>query len=84
VAPNPVFGAGAVSLTLRVASTLRVELYDALGREAIVLHEGPLGAGVTSLPLDASRLTPGVYVVRALGSAWSASARLIVLGPLAR
>jgi hypothetical protein len=43
-------------------------LYDVLGREVAVLHDGPLAAGAHRLALDASRLPPGVYVVRAVGA----------------
>lgn len=42
-----------------------VDLYDVLGREVSVVHEGALAAGRQVLPLGAHRLPAGVYVVHA-------------------
>ena len=78
VVPNPVGRSTVVHVRMLEAAPVRVAAYDALGREAAVLHEGPLPAGTTALPLDASRLAPGVYVVRAVGRTWSTATRLVV------
>ncbi|MEM0964421.1 MAG: T9SS type A sorting domain-containing protein, partial [Bacteroidota bacterium] len=42
----------------------RVAVYDALGREVAVLHEGP-SAGAVTVSVDAGQLAPGAYVIRA-------------------
>jgi hypothetical protein len=39
----------------------------------------PWGPGITTLPLDAAGLPAGVYVVRAAGADWTATARFSVL-----
>jgi hypothetical protein len=66
VSPNPVHDAGDVMLTAPSAvAGARAAVFDVLGREVRVLHEGPLPAGVTRLPLDARGLPSGVYIVRA-------------------
>ena len=64
VAPNPTARRAAVTVAVPEAGPVRAVLYDALGREVARLHDGPLAVGTHALPLDASRLRPGVYVVR--------------------
>jgi len=69
VSPNPVAGAGAVTLTLPASVPgARVAVYDVLGRELAVLYEGPMHVGATRLPFDARAWPTGVYVVRAAGA----------------
>ncbi|WP_412069034.1 T9SS type A sorting domain-containing protein [Rubrivirga sp. IMCC43871] len=63
VYPNPTAGRATVALS-GMAGTVRVAVYDALGREVARLHEGVVAAGA-EWPVD--RLAPGVYVVRAEG-----------------
>ena len=53
-----------VSLTLAEPSEVRVVVYDVLGREVAVLHDGPLGTGEHKLRFDASMLPSGIYLVR--------------------
>ena len=43
-APSPFREAARLTLTLPQAQPVRVALYDALGREVAVLHDGPLDA----------------------------------------
>jgi len=73
VAPNPAVGRATVTIAVPEAGPVRAVLYDTLGREVAVLHDGPLTAGVRALPVDASRLRPGVYVVRAEAGGEAAS-----------
>lgn len=65
VTPNPAAGAARVALTLAEATTVHVQVFDALGRRVAVLAGGALGAGPHTLPLDASALPAGLYLVRA-------------------
>jgi hypothetical protein len=87
VSPNPVAGAGTITITLarpqdqvrgRLAD-VRVTVHDVLGREVAVLHVGPLPAGATSLAIDAGAWPAGVYVVRAVGTGVAATARFSVV-----
>ncbi|MDX1440652.1 MAG: T9SS type A sorting domain-containing protein [Rubricoccaceae bacterium] len=72
--PNPIRGSGTVRVVLNAPSEGRVTLSNVLGRTVPIIHEGSLGAGGHSLVLDASRLPPGAYILRAeFGKAGSAS-----------
>jgi hypothetical protein len=66
VEPNPASGPAAVRFRLDDTEGVRVAVVDPLGREVALLHDGILGAGGHALALDAARLPPGVYWVRAM------------------
>jgi hypothetical protein len=51
-------------VSLPEAGAVRVTVLDALGRIVAVPLDGERSAGTHAVPLDASRLAPGVYVVR--------------------
>ncbi len=63
--PNPSAGAATVVLTLDAASDVGVAVYDVLGREVGVLHEGWLAPGKHEFALDGAGLPSGLYLVRA-------------------
>ena len=68
--PNPSGGRPSVAVTLgRPSASVRVSVFDALGREVAVLHDGPLGAGTHRLGLDGEALPAGSYVARVVGGA---------------
>lgn len=73
--PNP--ATGTTRLVLRSSAPVRVAVYDALGREIVVLHDGPL-AGEQVLTVRTGRLAPGTYIVRAHGAEGSATRRFTV------
>ncbi len=77
--PNPARGVATVTLALGEAGPARVEVIDALGRRVMVLHDGPLDAGIREIGLDASALPTGVYVVRAITSVGAASRTVTVV-----
>ncbi|MEM6327767.1 MAG: T9SS type A sorting domain-containing protein [Bacteroidota bacterium] len=64
VQPNPSTGPASVRLTLPASGTATVTVADALGRNVAVLHDGPLGAGIHTLPVRLA-LAPGLYLVHA-------------------
>jgi hypothetical protein len=64
VAPNPVRSNARVRYTLATPASLRLVLYDVLGREVAVLAEAPRPAGTHDVVLEAGSLSPGVYVLR--------------------
>ena len=61
--PNPVHSRAAVRFTTGTVGTVRLSLYDVLGRRVAVLAEGERPAGQHEATLDARRLAPGVYLL---------------------
>jgi hypothetical protein len=75
--PNPL-GPGGARATLYLTlpegrgQAVRVAVYDALGREVAVAHEGPVPGGAPlPVSVEASGLAAGVYYVRAVGEGFS-------------
>src|SRR5690625_7345846 len=63
VGPNPFNPHTTVSVTLELSATIRVELYDILGRHVAQLAEGNFEAGMHQIQLNANHLTGGTYVI---------------------
>ena len=80
VAPNPVMGTSRFELTVGQSESVRVEIFDALGRSVEVLHDGALAAGV-SRPFEVrgGSLPAGVYVVRVQGESFATSRSMTVV-----
>lgn len=65
IVPSPLVGAqGRVRYAVPAGGTVRLAVYDALGREVAVLQDGDRGAGTYEAALDAGALAPGVYILR--------------------
>ena len=62
--PNPAAGPASVRLAGAPAGDVRVAVYDVLGREVAVLHDGPASSDLLTR-LDTGTLLPGAYLVRA-------------------
>ncbi|HEX8297703.1 MAG TPA: T9SS type A sorting domain-containing protein, partial [Rubricoccaceae bacterium] len=77
--PNPTAGAAVVSYDVPEASTVRVAVYDLLGRQVAVLAQGEVAAGRHTARLEAGALAPGVYVVRMDAGTFSAVRRVTVV-----
>ena len=79
-APNPSRSLSSLTLKTAEAGPVHAAVYDALGREVAVLHEGVVAAGTpVSLVVRTSDLAPGVYVVRAQAPEGTLSHRLTVV-----
>jgi hypothetical protein len=63
-APNPFLRGTRLIFDLTRAADVRLAVFDALGREVAVLHDGPRPAGRHEAGLAGAELAPGVYVVR--------------------
>ncbi|MDT7858148.1 endonuclease [Rubrivirga sp. S365] len=66
--PNPSSGSARFTLTLPAGTesgSVRAVVYDALGREVAVAHDGT-AVGRVILAVDTTRLAPGAYVLRAV------------------
>ena len=78
--PNPAASRTAATLTLTHPAHVRAAVYDALGREVFVVHDSA-ASGTVTIPVDSTRLTPGVYWLRITtpdGSAAAAHAFSVV------
>ena len=79
VAPNPVQGEARMSLAVRRSQDVRVVLYDVMGREVRVLHQGPVAASTElEVTVDTRGLASGVYVVAVRGESVSGAQRVTV------
>jgi hypothetical protein len=78
VYPNPARGAATVALTLAEAGDVRAAVFDLLGREVTVLHDGRLAAGTHPFAIETAGWPAGAYVVRATGGV-EAARRLTVV-----
>ncbi len=83
VYPNP-FGMtssrATLNLTVEQSQTVRVAVYDALGRQVAVLYDGPFSAGQNrQLALEAATLAGGTYFVRVVGETFTDVQRMTVV-----
>ena len=78
--PNPTAGLARASVSTDAPTQIRVAVYDALGREVAVLHDGIVDAGARELTLDGTTLSPGTYVVRAATGAEAPQTRVLTIG----
>lgn len=74
--PNPTPGALVVALDRFRSEPVHVALHDATGREARVLHEGPLPADGRLIP-DIPSLAPGAYALVATSRLGSSTVRVL-------
>lgn len=77
--PNPASRAATAAFELDAPQHVRVVVYDLLGREVAVIHEGALDAGMFEVRIDASVLPAGLYLVRLAGQRDAATLPLTVV-----
>ncbi|HYE96431.1 MAG TPA: T9SS type A sorting domain-containing protein, partial [Rubricoccaceae bacterium] len=65
LAPNPLRASATLALTLARPGSVRLAVYDGLGREVAVLLSGTWAAGRHEVVFNAATLPPGVYFLRA-------------------
>lgn len=78
-APNPSTGAARLQLTVRETQPVRAAVYDVLGREVAVLHEGTLDGQTPTTLRTKSTLPAGTYFVRVQGDTFASTRRLTVV-----
>ena len=78
--PNPF--RGSTTIPLRIGGerqvAVRVELFDAMGRNVMTVFEGIVPAGEYIIPVDASRLPPGMYVARLISNGRMETKKMMV------
>ena len=78
--PHPVRSAANLSVSVREAQDVRVELFNTLGQRAGVLHDGRLsGDREHTLALELGSYAPGTYVVRVEGATFAETRRVTVV-----
>lgn len=77
--PNPARGSVTVLFVLETPEQVQLTVVDLLGREVAVLADGFRSVGPHDVFLDASRLSPGVYVLRLTTSAGTRTHKLTVV-----
>ena len=79
VAPNPFRADATMSLAVRQSQAVRVVLYDVMGREVRVLHDGPVAASTeVEVSVDGRGLASGVYVVVVRGESVQGTQRITI------
>ena len=80
VYPSPTSGSATVALDLAAPAEVRLAVVDALGREVLVLLDGPQAAGALRVPASLGGLPAGVYVVTArVGGGVGLQSRAVVV-----
>ncbi len=79
VYPNPFNPQARFTLEMNDAQTVRISVFDVLGREIQILHDGSLSAGSTGFVIDGTSLPSGLYVLRAAGETFTTSRRMTLL-----
>jgi hypothetical protein len=78
--PNPFNPEAQFQLTLERSQFVRIEVYDMLGRQVEVLHEGPLAAGTPyTFEINASTWSSGTYLYRVTGESFMETRSVVLL-----
>jgi len=79
-APSPVHTQATMTLGVQTAQPVRVSLFDMLGRQVRVLHDGPVSpAQPVTVTVRAGQLAPGIYFVRAVGAQATTTRRIAIV-----
>jgi hypothetical protein len=77
--PNPFTPETTVRFRVAEAQSVRVVLYDALGRRVSTLFDGPIDAGrYETVRIESGNLPAGTYVVRVEGERAQATTRIVL------
>ena len=80
VAPNPVRSEATSTLRVRSEQTVRIGLYDVLGRKVRTVHEGRLSPRRThTFSLEADELPSGLYFLHVQGERFETTKRVTVV-----
>lgn len=77
--PNPFNPVTVISGQWSVASTVKLVVYDVLGREVVTLADGPYAPGKYEFTFNAAALPSGVYLARIQAGTFTAVRRMILL-----
>ncbi|MEP0547430.1 MAG: nidogen-like domain-containing protein [Rhodothermales bacterium] len=77
--PNPMTERGSLTVDVPEAASVRVVVYDVLGRAVATLLDEAVEAGRYEVSLDAASLAPGTYLVRLAADSAVATQRVTVV-----
>ena len=77
IAPHPVLGTAHIRFDVPRSASIRLSVYDMLGREVAVLADGPWESGTHQLDWRDPSASPGLYFVRLLAPGHSFVQRLV-------
>ncbi|TVQ14391.1 MAG: T9SS C-terminal target domain-containing protein [Balneolaceae bacterium] len=77
--PNPFNPTTNIRFGLPESSTVRLEVYDLLGRRVAELQNGPMQAGYHTVSFDASRLSSGVYLYTLRTNATTLTGKMLLV-----
>ena len=77
--PNPFNPSTMMRLHVPVESNVNVSVYNLMGQQVDVIHNGLLSSGYTSLTWNASNLPSGMYIVKATSNTYTTSQKLMLL-----
>jgi subtilisin family serine protease len=77
--PNPFNPATTITFDLAAAKTVRLTVFDLLGRSVTTLVDGRLAAGRHAVTFDGSGRPSGVYFVRLQAGEYTATQRMVLL-----
>lgn len=76
--PNPATTRTTLQLRLGASQSVRIEVFDLLGRRVATLHDGVLAPGTHPFGLDVRALPSGIYFARVQGAGTQATRRFVV------
>ena len=77
--PNPFNPVTQIDYDVNLAGQVRLSIYNVLGQEVAVLHDGYSSEGSYSINWDANALSSGVYYVRMLMNGQMETKKAILL-----
>lgn len=80
VVPNPVRSIALVTLRSQATARMEVDLFDLAGRKVMTLEEEGFSSGEHVVHLDASRLAPGIYLLRCTLGTDSFHRKVVITG----
>ena len=76
--PNPFSDKTAIGIYMNIPGRIIVDLYDAAGNKVQSVFDGNLGKGFSTVEIDGSGLSNGMYIFRITGNDFVKSGKLIL------
>ena len=77
--PNPFNPSTSMRLHIPAEGIVDVKIYNVMGQQVGVLHEGLMSSGYTNLTWDASSHSSGMYIVRVISEGYTVSQKVMLL-----